>query len=144
LSGPAAIPDERTGGGRLSSRGFTLLEVIAALAILMLFLVPIMGSITQGLRNVSRIKGRSVALRLAQNRMEELQMMKVPEDQGTEEGDFGYDYQGYRWEMEAVKTPELEMMEEHLSIKGVEIHLRVYWEEAGSENVIEFQTLLLE
>lgn len=144
MSGPAENLERRGRRVRVSSWGFTLLEVIAALAILMLFLVPIMGSITQGLRNVNRIKGRSLALRLAQNKMEELQMLKVPEDQGTEEGDFGDEYEGYRWEMEAVKTPEIELMEEYIKITGMEIHLRVYWEEGGAENVMEFQTLLLE
>ncbi len=123
--------------------GFTLLEVMAALAILTLFLVPIMGSIVHGLNNVSRIQDRSLALRLAQNKMAQIEMMEVPEVEGVEEGDFE-EHPGFFWEIESIKTPDLELMEEYIGIKGMEIHLRVIWERAGVTKSIELQTLLLE
>ncbi len=125
-------------------RGFTLLEVIAALAILMIFLVPILGAITSGLRNIEAVRNRSKALRLAQDKMAEIEALPFPEVEEVKTGDFGRDLDGYRWEMEIIKTPDLQLMEEYLNLKGMEIHLMVYWEEAGTEKVIQLNTLLLE
>ena len=125
--------------------GFTLIEVMIALAILMLFLVPLLGSVTTGLQSVVAARNRSLGLRLAQDRMTEIYMTPIPDAEGTTEGDFGRDYPAYRWEMEAVKTPDLQMMEQQIpSLKAMEIRLQVLWDENGAEKSVELDTLILE
>jgi len=127
------------------SSGFTLLEVVVAMAILMIFLVPILGAISQGLRNVESVKKRSVALRLAEDKMAELEALPVPMAEEVKKGEFGDMYPGYLWETEYIKTPDLQLMEAALpNLKGMEVHLRVYWEEAGAEKMIQLNSLLLE
>jgi general secretion pathway protein I len=125
--------------------GFTLLEVVAALAILVLFLVPMLGAVTQGMRSVESSRKRELALTLAQNKMTEIEMLKIPDTEGSDDGDFGKDYPDYRWEEEAVKTPELQLMEQYLpGLQAMEIHLRVIWTESGAEKSVQLNTLLME
>lgn len=133
-------------GGRISSRsGFTLIEVVAALAILVLFLVPILGGVTRGLQSVDSAGKRARALELAQDKMTEIEMLPLPDFEGVEDGDFGKDYPGYRWEVETVKSPDIQLMEMYLDqLKGMEVHLRVYWEEGGMEKHIQISTILME
>lgn len=133
-------PEERDG-----SAGFTLLEVVAALAILMLFLVPVLGSVSSGLRGVASGRIRSEAMKLAQDKMTEIEMMKIPDFEGTTEGDFDSDHPGFRWEMETVKTPDIQLMETYIpGLKGMEVHLRVFFIDAGAEKSMQLDTLLLE
>lgn len=127
-------------------RGFTLLEVVVAIAILALFLTPVLGSVSNGLRSVDRVRSRSLALRLAQDKMSEVEMVKVPDAEETSDGDFGDDYPGYRWEMETVKTPELELLEMAITTTPIvawEVHLRVFWTEDGGERSVELSTILV-
>ena len=128
---------------RKSQSGFTLIEVVVAMTILVMFLVPILGAISGGMKNISTAKRRSVALMLAQNKMMELEMMPVPEAEGVEEGDFP-EFPDYRWQYDAIKTPDLELMEETIGLIGMEIHLSVFWKEGESEKSISIKTLLME
>ena len=144
---PRPRPDRGAGQGhgRRGAAGFTLLEVVAAMAILAIFLVPMLGAVSQGLQSVETARNRALALRLAQDKMTELEMLKLPEVEGSEQGDFGPDYPGYRWEMEAVKTMEIQLMESYMpGLQGMEIHLLVYWQEKGAEKMIQLNTLLME
>jgi len=119
--------------------------VVAALAILVLFLVPILGGVTRGLQSVDSAGKRARALELAQDKMTEIEMLPLPDFEGVEDGDFGKDYPGYRWEVETVKSPDIQLMEMYLDqLKGMEVHLRVYWEEGGMEKHIQISTILME
>jgi type II secretion system protein I len=123
--------------------GFTLIEVVVAMTILVMFLVPILGAISNGMKNISTAKRRSAALMLAESKMTELEMMPIPDAQGAESGDFP-EFPGYTWEYEAIKTPYLELMEENIGIVGMEIHLSVFWIEGETRKSISLQTLLVE
>ncbi len=124
--------------------GFTLVEVVIAIAILALVLVPLLGSVSHGLKTVRMAKTRSVAFRLAQDKMAEIEMLPVPDAEGTESGDFGDEYPDYRWEIEAIKSPELQEMETYLpSLVAMEVHLSVFWQEGEAEKSIRLSTLLM-
>ena len=126
-------------------KGFTLLEVVAALAILVIFLVPILGAVSQAMHGIESAKNRSLALKLAQDKMTQIEMMPVPLEEGTEDGDFGSEHPGYRWEYEVVKTPDLQMMEEYIAgLRGMEIHLMVFWQERGMEKSLQLNTIVME
>ena len=141
---PSCIP-ERDPDAVRAGAGFTLLEVVAALAILMLFLVPVLGAVTQGLRNVEHVRSRSLALRLAQDKMTEIEMMPIPEYEGEDRGDFDREYPGYRWEQENIKSPDIQLMEEYIvGLKGMEIHVTVFWLEGEDEKSVKLSTIILE
>jgi hypothetical protein len=117
---------------------------MAALAILTLFLVPILGAVSKGLQFVSRAQGRTLALRLCQDKLAEVEMMTLPESEGTEEGDFGRDFSGYRWQVETIKTPLFQILEQQFpNLKGMEVHVRVFWDEDGVQRSIQLDSVLM-
>lgn len=125
--------------------GFTLLEVVAAMAILVVFLVPMLAAVSAGLKNIEAIRRRSLALRLAQEKMAELESMPIPDAEGTDDGDFGRDYPDYTWRTEVIKTPDLQLLEATVaSLQAMEVHVTVFWEEAGTEKSLRLNTILLE
>jgi len=135
ISGPA-----RPRGG-----GFTLLEVMLAMAILALCVVPLLGSITQGLRAASRIERITTASELARNKLAELELETVTDIEETREGVFDPPHEDFAWQAVFSKRPELEMLEEQISgLKTMELRLRVVWLEGGAEQAVEFSTLLVQ
>ena len=82
-----------------SSSGFTLLEVMVAVAIIAIALVAALGSQSQGVSLATEAKFITTSVFLAQGKMAEFEIME-PDDLGSESGDFGEDFPGYRWEVE--------------------------------------------
>jgi general secretion pathway protein I len=79
--------------------GFTLLEVMIAVAILAIALVAAIGSQSQSVSLASEAKFATTAALLAQSKMADLEA-KDPDDLFSDAGDFGEDFPGYRWESE--------------------------------------------
>ena len=131
--------------GHRTDQGFTLVEVMAALAILVIFLVPLLGAVSQGLQFVGRAKQRTQALQLAQDKLAEVLMTKAPETEGTKNGDFGHDYPGYRWEVEAIKPPMFLLLEQQFpGFKAMEMHVRVIYDEGGTQKVIQLDGIVMQ
>ena len=127
------------------SAGFTLIEVMAALAILVLFLVPLLGAVSQGLQFVGRAQQRTKALQLAQDKLADVMMAKVPEAEETKDGDFGRENPGFHWEVESVRPPILQLMEKQFpGLKAMEMHVRVRYDEGGSQHVIQLDGIVME
>ncbi len=125
--------------------GFTLLEVIVAMAILGIFLVPIYAQIVNGFEFAKSTDRKAKALRLAQDKMTELEMLPFPEDEEVLEGDFGDEHPEYSWKMETIKTPDLQMMEEIMpALKAMEVHCYVYWGPKDNRKSLKLSTLRLE
>lgn len=85
-------------------RGFTLLEVVIALAILSLTLVVLLGLKNQDIRLATQAKEMTTATALARMKVVETEMAGFPE-LGEIEGDFSEDYPGYRWRQVISPTP---------------------------------------
>jgi type II secretion system protein I len=126
-----------------TASGFTLIEVMAALAILALFLVPLLGAVSQGLQFVGRARQRTQALQLAQDKLAEVLMTKTPEVEETKNGDFGRDYPGFRWEVESVKPPIFLLLEQRFAVKAMEMHVRVLYDEDGVKRVIQLDGIAI-
>jgi general secretion pathway protein I len=79
--------------------GFTLLEVMVALAIIAISLMAVMGSQSQSLSLAGEAKFNTTAALLAQEKMAEVERNKkdYPSD---DSGDFGEDFPGYLWRVE--------------------------------------------
>lgn len=104
--------------------GFTLLEVMIAVAIIAIALVAALGSQSQSVSLASEAKFATTAAFLAQGKMAELETQDL-DDLTSDAGDFGEDFPGYRWESEVGDTTAegLEKASEHLR----KIALTVGW-----------------
>lgn len=106
--------------------GFTLLEVMFALAIIAATLVVVLGSQSQSLSLATETKFTTTAIFLAQHKIAEMEAGN-PEDLSADSGDFGEDFPGYRWEIEVsdVASVEPEEVSDYLS----QLDLTVSWGE---------------
>jgi general secretion pathway protein I len=81
----------------LHQKGFTLLEIMIAVAIIAIALTTLLGSQSQSVYFANSAKFETMATLLAQSKMSEL----VLEDSfslSSNSGDFGDDFPGYAWE----------------------------------------------
>ena len=89
--------------------GFTLLEVMVAMAIMAIGLTAVLGSHSQSVSLASEARFGTTAPLLAQGKMAELEV-EAPEDLGDNSGDFGEEFPGYLWEVKVsdavFDTPE--------------------------------------
>lgn len=86
---------ETAGAARRDSRGFTLVEVLVAFAILALSFAALMQAFSGGLRLLSASGARTEALRLAESRLSEAGR-SAPLAPGTASGEEGR----YRWRLD--------------------------------------------
>lgn len=90
--------------GRSKGRqGFTLLEVMIAMAILAIALVAVFRSQSQSISMVSEARFLTTASLLAQSKMAELERMKT-QDLISGSGIFGADHPDYIWQVEVKDT----------------------------------------
>jgi len=122
---------------------FTLLEVMAAVCILAMFLVPLLGAVSGGMRTIEHARNLQIARQLASNKLEELKIWRIPEAEQEIDGDFGPEYPQYQYRIIFSKNPELQLLEQQISgLQTMEVELDVAWPEGGQESVLQFQTML--
>ena len=78
--------------------GFTLLEVMIAIAIIAIALVAVLGSQSQSLSLANEAKFNTTAALLAQSKMAEIETFN-PGDLVSDSGDFGEDFPDYHWDL---------------------------------------------
>ena len=83
---------------KLSHKGFTLLEVIIAVAIIAIALTTLLGSQSQSVSFANSAKFETMAALLAQSKMSEITLQKK-DTLASDSGDFGDDYPGYSWDI---------------------------------------------
>ncbi len=83
--------------------GFTLMEVMIAMAILAIALVVIFQSQSQSASMAAHARFLTTASLLAQSRMTEIEA-KDPRNLQSEDGDFGVEFPDYRWRLEVRDT----------------------------------------
>jgi len=76
--------------------GFTLLEVMIAIAIIAITLGAVFGSQSQSLSLANEAKFSTTAALLAQSKMAEIEAVN-PEDLASDSGDFGENFPNYHW-----------------------------------------------
>ncbi len=118
------------------SSGFTLLEVMLAMAIIAIALTAALGSQTQGVSLASEAKFITTAAFLAQSKMAELEAKDL-RDLISDTGDFGEDFPDYRWDMTASDPMLVE--DEQLSGYLKQIDLTVSW---GGQGLYEYRLRL--
>jgi len=94
--------------------GFTLLEVMIAVAVIAIALTTLLGSQSQSLSVVSEARFDAVAAMLAQQKLAELRVQEF-EDLGDASGEFEENFTGYGWKAEVT-----ELTEDDINIPEVE------------------------
>ena len=79
--------------------GFTLLEVMIALAVISIALVALLGSQSQGLSLANESRFNTTASLLAQGKMAEFEAITDRQDLGSDSGNFGDEFPDYAWEV---------------------------------------------
>jgi len=92
-----------------ANKGFTLLEVMIAVALLAIALTTLLGSQSQSVSFANSAKFETIAALLAQSKMSEI-AVQDKDELNSGSGDFGEDYPGYAWEVTV----------SDISIEGVE------------------------
>jgi general secretion pathway protein I len=109
-------------------QGFTLLEVMVAVAIIAIALTALLGSHSQSISLAGEAKFYTNAALLAQKKMAELELEGF-DDLVSESGDFGEEFPGYRWEVK-VDDADFEGFEEIAKhIKKIDLSLN--WGESN-------------
>jgi len=98
--------------------GFTLLEVMIAVAIMSMALVAAIGSQSQSVSLATEAKFSTTATFLAQSKMADLEA-KAPDDLFSDAGDFGEDFPGYSWESEVSDATLEEFSEASRHLKKI-------------------------
>ncbi len=80
-------------------RGFTFVEILAALAFLAILIPAVVGALTVSNRAAVLAERTSLAAELAQNQLNQLMVNNAWQSAGTS-GDFGEEFPGYHWQMD--------------------------------------------
>ncbi len=83
-------------------RGFTLLEVMVALAILATAFTALLGLHAQNLKTIARERSYTDALFLAREKLAQIELQKSPgagQSRGDFESDYPGEYPGFQWEL---------------------------------------------
>ncbi len=86
----------RLKGPAVSSRGFSMLEMMIAVGILGTALVVILRAHAVNLRMLEYSGRKTTAIMLAENLISEIELMPAPEP-GEESGNFEGDFSGFEW-----------------------------------------------
>ena len=106
------------------NRGFTLLEVMIAVAIIAIALTTLLGSQSQSVSFANSARFETTAALLAQGKISEI-TIQDPGLLASDSGDFGDDFPGYAWEA-VVSDVSLEGIE-NLSDYLKQVDLTVTW-----------------
>lgn len=92
-----------------TQNGFTLLEVMVALSIIVIVLTALIGTQSQGMSMAIESKFNTTAALLARDKMSRLELVEDDEI-SSDSGDFGDDFAPYQWklEVEPLQIPGLE------------------------------------
>ena len=114
------------------STGFTLLEVMIAVAILAMVLVSLLGLKNRSMQDVMKAERITTATLLAKRMMTEALIKKpllLSEDEGVFPEDvYGVVYKDYRWKKTIFATPIPQVME---------VRVAVLWKEGERDEMVE-------
>jgi len=120
------------GSGSGVQKGFTLLEVMIAVAILAMVLVSLLGLKNRSMQDVMKAERITTATLLAKRMMTET-LVKKPLILAEEEGEFSVEvygdvYKDYHWKKAIAPTPIPQIME---------VRIAVLWKEGARDEMVE-------
>lgn len=118
--------------GHPSPAGFTLIEIMIALAVISISFVVLLGLRNRDIALATYTHHMTEATLLARQKITETTVTSFP-NVGELEGDFGEDYPGYTWKQEVKPTPYDVVRE---------LVVTVFWEEGKAREEVRFTTYL--
>jgi type II secretory pathway pseudopilin PulG len=112
--------------------GFTMIEVLVSLGLLIIILPAVMRGLSVSVWSASKAQHLAEAASLSQSMMNELVTSADPSSFGNS-GDFGDAYPGYTWTMQNNYRSELLL---------TEYTLTVHWKEKGADQTFNVSTFL--
>lgn len=94
------------GAGRRAARGFTLIEIIIAVAVLATAMGAIITGMARYADNAATLREKTVALWVAHNRLTELQLEPGWPETGKSDGDVEMAGAEWRWFVTVAETPD--------------------------------------
>lgn len=91
------------------SGGFTLLEVLVALAIFAMVAASVLTATARSLQTAARLEDKTLAMWIADNRLTELQLAQSPVADGREQGELEFAGRRWQWQSEIEATSEPDM-----------------------------------
>jgi len=89
----------------LRSRGFTLIEVLAALVIVSLGMLGVIQAVSQTASNSVYLRDKTLAHWIAMNRVTETRLAAQPPDIDSSSDEVDYAGRRWRWTMDVIETP---------------------------------------
>lgn len=111
--------------------GFTLIEVLIALAVLAIALAAIMRTVAQSIDLTVELRDRNLALWVAQNRLINHQLLRDWPSPDTTEGVAEMANRRWRWHEQVLTTPEP-------ALRRIEIDVRAEHGEARLAHLVGF------
>jgi general secretion pathway protein I len=90
----------------LGANGFTLIEMVVAVAILAMAMAAILSGMARYADNTAHLRERTVALWIAHNRLTEIELQPTWPDVGRSDGEVQFGGQKWRWEAEVQGTTD--------------------------------------
>ncbi|MEQ1440560.1 type II secretion system minor pseudopilin GspI [Fontimonas sp. SYSU GA230001] len=88
------------------ARGFTLIEMVVAVAVLAIAMAAILSGMARYADNAAYLRERTIALWVAHNRLAEIELEPGWPDVGKSDGDMKLAGQKWKWEAEVKKTTD--------------------------------------
>ncbi len=123
--------DSMPGTAFKPATGFTLIEVLVALAILTIALTVVMHSMGQAIDLTANLRDRQVALWVAQNRLTQHQLQRNFPSTDSTEGTVEMGGREWRWREQTAATPEP-------ALRRIEIEVRAGAEPALLARLVGF------
>ncbi len=129
-----SIPDD----GQASEAGFTLVEVVVALAILALSLSVLLNVISNGIRQTDSARRMAEAGSLAQSLLAKLGT-EMPIQEGQTSGEFP---DGFRWRVRAERYGDAEDRQDW-PVAAYAVSVEALWGDASAERLVALNMLRL-
>lgn len=98
--------------------GFTLIEMVAALAVVAIALGAILAGMARFADNAAHLRSRSIALWVAHNRLTELELQRQWPDLGKSDGDMDMAGATWKWRVEVLKTQDPHLRRVDISVSA--------------------------
>jgi general secretion pathway protein I len=98
--------------------GFTLVEILVALAVLAIALAAVMRSIAQGIDTSAALRERTMALWVAQNRLATHQLQRDFPAPDTTDGTVTLGGREWRWREQVVTTPDADLRRMEIDVRA--------------------------